>query len=366
MLKNIIISIEKKSLIFLDQFKTNKTLCTFNGDFSLYAKQTEPDLYGMLDSVFILYILNKLKDRTTIDSRKEWAEKIQSCQDSSGKFSLKNFRGHSIEHATAYAIAALILLQQEKTEDYLKNLKPLNFLIPILTSEKTFYKWIKHLGCYSIKDIKHKELGWNYIWRGSHVGGGIAATIAMTSYLFSKWWPEIITNNWFKKYFSFLNSHNNKNTGLWQQAFYNIIFKKPTIIDIGGASHFWWIYEKQNNNIPNPEAAIKSIIKLQKTNGLYKNHPFCIDFDAINGLLTAYESLDQQDKYKDIISNSILKSLKGITNYLTNNNFFSFYNNLHGLPGALAAIAESNRATDLGLISKYCNWNRPFNKVWWL
>lgn len=363
-------SIENKATAFIRSFAIANATPPYDGMFSLHMHSETEDLYGMLDALYSLHIIGKLEHFTTKSSRATWAGKILACQDKTGYFTGKNLRKHSAEHATAYAIGGLKLLEIENDENYLNLLQPLAFLIPLLTSENAFIRWISRMGLNSVTDIFHKNLGWHYIWRGSHVGGGIAATIGMTSGLFNSWWPEkaISYTRWFELFFLYLNSVINTDTGLWQRAFYNRFYRKATINDLGGASHFWWIYQKYNVSLPKPENAIHSILSLQKPSGLFKGYPFCIDFDGVNGLCTALLQIESQSNrsLKISVITAVEKAQEGILNFLLQCDFETIYSDSHGLPGALAAIKECARISQFSVVRDPVLWNNVLDKIWWL
>lgn len=341
-----------------------------DGQFALHPGQTSFDLYGMVDSVYILYILGLLDTYTNHASRSVWAKRILACQDQDGWFSKKNLRGHSNEHATAYALGALNLLSIAADERYYEQIKLLAFLKPLLVQYDTFLHWIETLNFrFTPRDILHKNLGWHHIWRGSHIGGGVAAIIGMTQNLFNQWWPgQVNSGQWFKWYIDWLNQHANPRTGYWQRAFWNVFYRKPTMIDMGGAAHFFWIYDCLGQPYPYPEAMIQSTIPLQKADGLYKNHPFCIDLDGNFTIIRAYLQLqpEKQSQYRDAIYYSTEKNFEAVVNVLTSQSLEQVYNDSHGLPGALAALVECAKLPDFKHTSALAGWQNPFDKVWWL
>ncbi|HNT78217.1 MAG TPA: hypothetical protein PKH77_24650, partial [Anaerolineae bacterium] len=229
---------------FLNQHRCGDVL-PLSGEFSLCRSATEPDLYGMLDAAYTFHTLGLLLQKTDVASREVWATRILDCQDEQSWFTRHSLRGHPREHATAYAIAALHLLQIEPEEDYVSQIKPLTALLPILTNRTAFLHWINALDFrLDPRSILKKNLGWHYIWRGSHVGGGIPAAVGMTRHLFEQWWPgQVDVDRWFAWYFEWLDAQVNPKTGYWQRAIWNLVYRKPTLIDMGGAVHFFWIYE---------------------------------------------------------------------------------------------------------------------------
>ena len=355
----------KHIMDFINDFSIDKDENYLSGNFSLLRSQPSRDLYGMIDIIYILSIINELQNLTNKESRSIWAKRILECQDTEGWFTKNNYRGHVKEHATAYALGGLKLLEITDEENYIKDIRPLNGLKKYFNNN-SFLHLMKYQGMkLSINNFK-KHLGWNYIWNASHISGGIAASIGQTQDLMENWWGSSVNaKEWLDNYCEFLTNYINIDTGLWQRAVWNVFIHKPTTIDLGGAAHFYWIYEKHKYTYPNPENLIDSILCLQKESGLYKGHPFCIDFDANFCLLRAYSHLDSESrtKYLKIVQNSIKKNIDAIEYYFHYTQPSNWYEDTHGLPGALAALVESNNIIS---DSKYKNWKNPFNKVWWL
>lgn len=340
------------------------------GSFSLLRGSGEADLYGMIDAVYILYTIGLLTSVTTPASRCAWAERILACQDENGWFSLRNLRGHSREHATAYAVGALCLLENEPGESYVSRIKPLKEMLPILSDPVEFSQWIHNLGFQpSLSGIFQKKLGWHYIWRGSHVGGGIAAAAGMARELLPIWWPgEVDPDKWFDWYFTWLDEQVSPKTGLWHRAFWNYFYHQPTLIDMGGAVHFYWIYEAMNRRFPYPEKLIESTLSLQKSSGLYKNYPFCIDLDGNFNIIRAYLQLtpEGQAKYRDDVYQSAKRNFEAVVRALMEKPLEEMYHDSHGLPGALAALVECTRLPGFQYSVALEGWQHPLDKVWWL
>ncbi|MBD3408785.1 MAG: hypothetical protein GF419_01135, partial [Ignavibacteriales bacterium] len=149
-----------------------------SGDFALRIGADDWDLYGSIDAAYSLHILGALEE-TTPDGRERWARRLLECQDEAGWFTKRNIRGHGKEHATAYALGALTLLGAPDNRDYLDLAKPLTDADDLLLDPKRFRKWIRRLG-FKI-DFKDPVggAGWNYVWRNSHIVGGVAAAVGM-------------------------------------------------------------------------------------------------------------------------------------------------------------------------------------------
>ena len=340
------------------------------GAFSLYRNATTADLYGMVDATYVLYTLGDLACTTDRVSRGVWASNILACQDADGWFSLRNLRGHSREHATAYAIGALHLLAIEPDEDYVSHLQPLNGIRSLLTDRSAFERWLSVLDFrYSPRSILQKKLGWHYIWRGSHVAGGPPAAIGMARRQVEQWWPgQVDIDQWFDSYFEWLDTHASPSTGYWQRAFWNLLYRKPTLIDMGGAVHFFWIYEAQRRPFPYPDAVIRATLTLQRAGGLYKDHPFCIDLDGNFCTIRAYLQLPEERRvlYREHVYRAAERNFEAIVQALTTRPLAEIYRDSHGLPGALAALVECAKLPHFKYTDILTGWQHPLDKSWWL
>ena len=343
---------------------------SWNGSFSLYREARQADLYGMIDAVYILYAMGKLSVMTDREARRYWADQILGCQDAEGWFTRRNLRGHSREHATAYAVGALKLLAIEPDEDYLDRLVPIRSLLPLLVDREEFLNWIRHLQFDgTLRDILRKNVGWHHIWRGSHIGGGIPAIFEMTRHMFTSWWSEDIDDGrWFGWYFEWLDDHASAETGFWQRAFWNKVYRRPTIIDMGGAVHFFWIYEAFGRDFPFPEGVIRSTISLQKRNGLYRDHPYCIDLDGNFCVIRSYLQLDGETKerFSDDVHRSAEANFCAVVEALTAEPLEAIYEDSHGLPGALAALVECAKLPGFRYTDLLEGWQHPMDRVCWI
>jgi hypothetical protein len=362
--------IVKKAERALEQHHVGGYREPLTGAFSLHRGATDFDLYGMVDAVYILHTVGRLAERTDRSSRTVWAERILACQDGVGWFSRLNLRGHSREHATAYAIGALALLEIEPDEQYVIELGPLHALESILIDRNAFLHWISCLDFRpSLRAVLEKRLGWHYIWRGSHVGGGIPAALGMAWHSVEEWWPgQVDLDEWFLWYFEWLDAHTAPESGYWQRAFWNLAYHVPTLIDMGGATHFFWVYEAKNRPFPHPAPVIESTLRLQQPSGLYKDHPFCIDLDGNFCLIRSYLQLPEQGQqmYRDRVYRSVRKSFEAIVEVLVGEPWEELYSDSHGLPGALAALVECTKLPGLEHAEALSGWQHPLDKAWWL
>lgn len=341
----------------------------FDGSFSLHRSSSEPDLYGMIDAVYILFTLDRLGDLTTRASREVWAGRILACQDEAGWFSLRNHRGHPREHATAYAVGALRLLEVEEGESYLDRVRPFEGIRAILSSRPAFLKWIRRMGFNGLGDIPKKNVGWHHVWRGSHVGGGVPAALGMMRDYVDGWWPgQVSLDEWFGWYFDWLDSEVNPSTGFWQRAFWNLVVRRPTIIDLGGATHFLWVYEAYGRRFRFPARIIESTISLQRPTGLYREHPYCIDLDANFCIIRSYLQLppDIQREMQPMVIQAVRRNFDAVARILLEGDLTRVYSDLHGPPGALAALVECTKMPGFAAGQAVSRWRHVLDYTWWL
>ena len=368
-MKNQILRLEQLAEDFLELHRIQGNVGSLPR-FAIHRGAQEYDLFGTIDAVYTYYTLGTLTQHLDRANRAEAAKLILACQDEQGWFTERNLSGHSPEHSTAYAIGALCLLACDDDEDYLTQLKPLNALLPLLTNRKVFLRWIRAIGFRPTPgSILAKNLGWHYVWRGSHVGGGVPAAIGMTCHLFDQWWPgQVDSSAWFRDYFNWLEEHVNPQSGYWQLAFWNLVYHKPTLIDMGGAVHFYWIYEALERPFKHPAAIIRSTLPLQGEDGLYKDHPFCIDLDGNYCLIRPWLQLspEEQSKYREGVYQAAEKNFEAVVSTLTTRPLQEIYEHSHGLPGALIALVECTKLPGFKYTSALSGWQHPLDKVWWL
>lgn len=341
------------------------------GEFSLHRGAAASDLYGMVDAIYILHTLGQLAPRTTSASRRTWAAAILACQDEAGWFTRRNLRGHSREHATAYAIGALRLLEIEDEERYVEQMRPLTGVLPMLTDAAAFDRWIRRLGFERWSDIRHKNVGWQHVWRGSHVAGGVAAAVHMTRELMPQWWPgrgDVDVDRWFAWFFDWLDERVSRRTGYWQRAWWNLLYRRPTLIDLGGAVHFHWLYVARDRPLPWPGAVVESTLSLQRETGLYRTHPFCIDLDGNFCVIRPYLQLPEAEQaaLRPRVEAAIERNFDAVSGVLLRGDLEAIYTDLHGPPGALAALAECVKLPTFSRRDALPGWQHVLDRVPWL
>lgn len=296
-----------------------------SAQFRVKMDKNEPSLYGICDMVYNLVITKKLKtymNQFPKVKTEDWITEIQSYQDPKtgwfreGKF---NYNFHFKEHSTAFAVAALDLLRAKPRHAFK--------IAEKLDSKKKVEKWLK----------KTPEWGLLY-WPGSHRGGGIGAIFAT---LGEKWYPH---KKFFSWYFNWLDKHADPDVGFWRIGWIHKLKRdRLTKNELGGAVHYFWIYEFLDHPIPFPERVIDATLTLQNKWGTWDElYSYCIDLDALFCLTRCCK---QTDGYrKDDIKMAILKYLDYIVEKINKRDFFfKNYQSAHTLTGFLSAIAEINK-----------------------
>ena len=303
---------------WVDSFKFNQE----SGQFSVIRGQQKPSLYGTCDMVYNLLIPNEFESyiNSHINEKiEDWISVIQSYQDKNsgwfreGRF---NYAYHFKEHSTAFSVSVLKLLNSTPKYDF-KISKKLNSRIKV-------HNWLKN----------GPEWGLLY-WPGSHRGGGIGAIYATLG-------PETYPHEkFFDWYFEWLDQKADPNVGFWRIGWIHKFSKKRlTKHELGGAVHYYWIYEFLGRPIPFPEKVIDSTLFLQNELGTWDTpYSYCIDLDAIFCLTRCCK---QTKGYKkEEIRNAIVKYLDYMIDKINDKNFlYQNYKSAHTLTGFLCAIAE--------------------------
>ena len=268
--------------------------------------------YGTTDMLISRYIMDEL-DLTDVD-RDFWASVINRFQQEPTGWYKKTYTyTHSVEHTTAYAVAALHLIER-------KPKYRMAFKEKLLTSEKAMEKWIE-------------SINWSLIWPGSHKVSGIPAILAMLGEG---------TDEFYNWYFDWLDKTADPESGYWCRGLVHRlgIIRTPTKHEMGGAFHMYYVYEYMKREWKYPEKIVDHTLRLQHDNGLWdKDVTYCIDLDGIYSLTRSsriaggYRAAD--------IEESVHRYLSTAEKILNDPEFFfARYTNSHILTGALSAIAE--------------------------
>lgn len=274
-----------------------------------YAREwggTTAELYGTADMACILYSIGKLNP--TEDERAEWAAAFARFQEPKTGFLLEKAPTHSPLHNTAFALAAMQLLE-------LRPNHPL-VLSPEYHEIKTYLAGL---------DWKTKVYG------ESHKGAGLGSIFALV--------PELNSPRWFEDYFSFCDHLFDPNNGLMGQD-------KPATGDfdqIGGTFHYAFLYQAFNRSMPFPEKRIDTILGLQQPDGYWeaKNHLW-LTLDAIY-LLT--RTLRQHSHRREDVTACIRRTMDALMRdvFSSEGRKTTFVSNklgVHLVTAAISIVAE--------------------------
>lgn len=291
---------------FINQFRIKSSAHHFS-----WKPRGNLSLYATADMIYSHWILG---DDQFLNTLKEpLSEVIHQFQNkSTGWYTKRYGKRHFKEHTCAYAVGALFLL--DKYPKY-----PFSFLDSIISSQKNTEKWLR-------------QNNWTIIWLGSHAISGIPAILAMSQ---GKDLP------FFKWYFNWLDEHVNPKTGFWELGIHHKlkILKNPTIHEMAGAFHMFYIYTHLNRSWKYPKQVIDHTLRLQNKTGLWSNDvPFGVDMDGLYCLL---ESNRQLNGYRqEEINHAVYTYLEKVQNLLNNKQYvLKNYQNTHKIVGTLNAIA---------------------------
>jgi len=285
------------------------------GEYS-YKIKGPTSLYGTCDALISRYITGTIEDLSKNDQQK-WANTINSFQDEETGHFKNDYTNHHQEHATAYAVAALYLIDQEPA--YTMKWKE-----QIIRSRSDMRQWIE-------------SVNWKRIWPSSHVVAGVPSALALTGEGNEKF---------FDWYFRFLDAEADPNSGYWRRGSSKIRQKlfKPRRGELGGSFHFYFMYEHFNREWRYPKKVVDHTLRLQEENGLWRNRkgPTFIDLD---GLFAAIRSSRNANWYrKSEVEEAVKRFLVTAERRLNDQEYVeNTYTSSHGLIGAIAAVAECQK-----------------------
>ena len=284
------------------------------GDYS-YKKGGPTSLYGTTDMLISRCTLGELD--LSEGERDEWATCINQFQKPDTGWYRKTYTyTHYREHTTAYAVAALHLINRRPAY-------PMGWRDAILSSTEAMEKWIR-------------GVNWSLIWPGSHIIAGIPAMLLMLG-------EE--TDEFLTWYFNWLDREADPASGFWCRGLVHRlrVIRKPTKHEMGGAFHMYYVYEFCSREWRYPERIIDHTLRLQQPNGLWDGEvSYCIDLDGIYCLTRSCRIADGYRK--DDVRAAVVRYLAAAEKILTDREFFfRHYSNSHILPGALSAIAECQK-----------------------
>jgi hypothetical protein len=228
-----------------DSFEPSVRLAGGAGRYARKPGESSPELYGVSDMACVLYTIDRLYP--TEKERAEWAEVFQSFQTGPNGMLLEKSPTHSPLHNTAFALAAMELL----------NLRPQHpvTLLPEHRDPRAFLEGIDW------------EKG---VYPGSHRGAGIGAVCALV--------PELRDPRWFESYFAACEALIDPRNGMMGR-------NKPAQGDfdqIGGTFHYAFLFSHFNRLMPYPEQRIDAILRLQQPDGYWSaDNRLWLTFDAM-------------------------------------------------------------------------------------
>lgn len=218
----------------LSEFEPSVRLPGGAGRYARAPGETMPELYGVSDMACILYSIGAL--HPTEPQRGEWAAAFQTLQDPATGWLLEKTPTHSPLHNTAFALAAMQLLD-------LVPQHPVK-MGPEYADVRAF------LGSLNWKTAVYGE---------SHKGAGLGSIYALV--------PALGTPPWFAEYFAVCDSLFDAHNGMMGTD-------KPPGGDfdqVGGTFHYAFLYQYFNRPMPHPEARIDAVLRLQQPDGYW--HP---------------------------------------------------------------------------------------------
>ena len=271
------------------------------------------DSYGTTDMLISRWIIGELE---LSDPRKdEWASVINRFQRPDGWYR-KTYTFHHREHTTAYAVAALTLIDR-------KPALPFAWAVPILADRASMERWIE-------------SVNWSIIWPGSHIVSGVPAALAMTGEG---------NDDFYEWYFDWLDRNVDPRSGFWCRGLVHRlgIIRRPTKHEMGGAFHMYYVYERFGRKWPYPERIVDHTLRLQHANGLWDSDvTYCIDLDGVYCLTRSSRNAGWYRR--DDVYTACLRYLETAERILNDREFlFRRYRDSHILTGALAAVAECAR-----------------------
>ncbi len=296
------------------QFKSGESI----GDYS-YTQKGPPSLYGSTDILFCKYIMGE--SELSEKEKDQWADAINRFQQpGNGWYRRRFFFTHYREHSAAYAVAALHLLGR-------KPRYRITDLDTIQESYGNFLNW-----------IESNIITWTIIWPGTQRITGPPAMIAMLG---------IEKDGFFDWYFDWLDAASDPASSFWCRGLTHRwgLVSNPTIHEMGGAFHMFFLYEWFSRKWLYPEMVVDKTLGMQKESGKWDGImkiTYCIDLDAVYNMLRS--SRNAGVYRQEEIRESCARYLAVAERLLNDRKFvFSNYRTTHRIVGALSAIAECRK-----------------------
>lgn len=318
-----------------------------DGSFSLRRGGADWDLYALVDMLLCALTLEPMQPLPGGMKVQSWADRILSCLDEDGLATRRNPTRHLSEHATAYATTGLVLLRNRGARFVTP---PFRYFASATYSESEFTAWFNRMGFQCPRwvagaglmgslRIAAQRLGWYHFWPGSHVAGGAMATVIMRWQLDHDGRPPAVCEiPELQAFFRLADRRIDARTGLWRPWFKRLTTSHASRGDVGGAAHFLWLYDRLGVSHPSPEAMLRAALRLQRSDGLFSGRPGCIDLDFTH--LFSYVARQGRRASLDDVDQAMLRNGVAVLRHLLAKDHLFAYEESHGLPGALGALAQ--------------------------
>ena len=328
-----------------------------DGSFSLRPRGRDWDLYALVDMLLCAITLEPSQPIMRRVDAQAWADRIMSCLDADGLATRRNLTDHVTEHATAYAYAGLVHLRARGARI---DVPPLRYFTSPAFSRTEFESWFNRMGWQvprwfrgrglmgSLR-MSARHLGWYNFWPGSHVGGGIMATMIMREQLkaLDGQVPAVQDVPELDAFFGLANDRIDAGTGCWRPRIKRLLWPQPSVRDVGGAAHFIWLYDRCRVRHPHPEPLLRHALRLQRPSGLFADRPSCLDLDFTNAISYAAHLGAARDT--GAVDEAMLRNGLAVLTHVLDQARLGEFADSHSLPGVLCAVAQ---------VDSYIRWRR--------
>jgi hypothetical protein len=287
----------------------------------MHKTDKSPTVYGSTDIAILYYILG-LTNALTEAEKDDWAQTINSFQNSSGVYNpIPNeySNGYIPWHTCGFAVSALATLGRSPQYDlkWAKDIAGANQQIWFSTFDPLLTLNVDGRG----------------IWYAAHKIAAIPTTLIVTGQ--SRDYTPFF--NWF---WSWLDSNVDPKSGYWVR---NPAWAPPDSTGFGGAFHIFFTYTCYKRQWLYLDSVINSTLELQG-NGLWKgNTAGYPGLDGVYELARSSNKTVDHYRWKDI-ENACQKFLKIAEEQMnTEENLMKLFGETHGLIGAVAAVAECQK-----------------------
>lgn len=319
-----------------------------DGSFSLKRDSREWDLYGLVDMLVCGVTLEPSQPAIRRIDPQAWAQRILSCLDTDGLATRRNVTDHVTEHATAYAYTGLVLLRAHGART---TVPPFRYFASQSFSRTEFESWFRRMGLQCPRwfpgrgvmgsaRLSAQRLGWYRFWPGSHVGGGVMATVIMRKQLSDPDGrvPRVHEVPEIEAFVDLANRRLDPRTGVWRPWIARLLSRHASAADVGGAAHFLWPYDQLSVRHPHPEPLLRDALARQRPDGLFGERPSCLDLDFTHAISYAARLGAAPDLHR--VDAAMLRNGIAVLEHLLNRARLNEYEDSHGLPGALCAVAQ--------------------------